>query len=129
MSETDEKLPYAFYNLLRDKGMPEGLTYGEQHAWLYRYFVAVENTERKLRWAEEVLEPLNILRENEGATVTLFCDNPDFSGRPNNAIEVNDDWTGWDDQRYEGDTLAEALESALSHRKKLESRIPGGPQQ
>jgi hypothetical protein len=63
---------------------------------------------------EESLETLNLinaLRREEGHSVTLFCDNPDFSG-PNNAIAVNGDWTDWKDRRFTGDTLLTALRAA-----------------
>lgn len=55
------------------------------------------------------------LRREEGDAVTVFCDNPDFSG-PNCGIEVCGDWTGYQDRRFVGDTLIEALSAASAAR-------------
>ena len=52
------------------------------------------------------------LRASEGSSVTLVCDNPDFNGQPNNAVDCNGDWTGWNDQRFTGDTILDALVAA-----------------
>lgn len=58
------------------------------------------------------------LRAPEAHGVTIFCDNPDFNGRPNNAIE----YYGLDKngisfcERYEGETVIEALRAALAAR-------------
>lgn len=57
------------------------------------------------------------LREPEGATVSLFCDNPEpETPARNNAIEINDDWTNWKPRRFEGENLVEALRSARAAR-------------
>ena len=58
-----------------------------------------------------ILGPLLRLRDNEGASVTILCPNPD-DGMYANEIEVCDEWTGWKPRRFGGDTLAEALEAA-----------------
>jgi hypothetical protein len=55
---------------------------------------------------------LSRLREGEGSSVTLLCDNPDFNGQPSNAIEVCGEWTNWEDRRFTGDTLHAAVLSA-----------------
>lgn len=52
------------------------------------------------------------LRAPEGATVTLICDNPDFNGQPNCAVEIVDDWTAWKTVRFTGDTMLDALRKA-----------------
>lgn len=52
------------------------------------------------------------LRAPEGHIVTLICDNPDFNGQPNSAVECRGDWTDWDDQRFTGDTILDALQAA-----------------
>jgi len=68
--------------------------------------------------AEAVDEDWNIrkyidfLRADEGDSVTLLCDNPDFNGQPNCAIECNGYWTNWQDRRFAADTLQGALELA-----------------
>lgn len=57
---------------------------------------------------------LSRLRDGEGSSVTLLCDNPDFNGQPNNAIEVCGEWTDWKDVRFTGDTLNAAVLSAYT---------------
>ncbi len=52
------------------------------------------------------------LRESEGASVTILCDNPDFNGQPNCAIEVYAEWTGWRCERFTGDTVFACLVAA-----------------
>lgn len=58
---------------------------------------------------------LNDLRRDEGDSVTLCCDNPDFGG-PNNAIECNGAWTDWKDRRFEAESLLAAVRVA-AHAK------------
>lgn len=60
----------------------------------------------------EALQLIEILREGEGASVTLLCDNPGPDG-PHNAIEVTDDWTDWQPVRFTGETLTHALRAAI----------------
>lgn len=55
---------------------------------------------------------IDFLRADEGDSVTILCDNPDFNGQPNCAIECNGYWTNWEDRRYAGDTIEAALELA-----------------
>jgi hypothetical protein len=52
------------------------------------------------------------LRANEGHSVTLICDNPDFNGQPNCAVDVCGDWTDWGQRRFTGDTILDALRDA-----------------
>jgi len=66
----------------------------------------------KLAAAEAAVGTLNELRSAEGASVEILCDNPD--GPPSNAILVWDDWTGWKQKRFEGESLADALSNALA---------------
>lgn len=61
-----------------------------------------------------IVEPLNRLRANEGASVTFICDNPDFNGQPNCAIEVTDSWTDWEPRRFAAETIAECLKLAVA---------------
>ena len=72
--------------------------------------------------AVAIVEALNTLRRNEGASVCLNCDNPDFNDLPNVIIEVCDEWTGWQPQRFGGDSLVAALRKALQARER-----EGGP--
>lgn len=60
----------------------------------------------------DCMAAINTLRLNEGNSVTLICDNPDFGG-PNNAIECSGDWTNWQTKRFTGDRLLTSLQSAL----------------
>lgn len=55
---------------------------------------------------------IDALRAGEGDSVTIFCDNADFEG-PDNAVEVSGQWTEWEDRRFEGATLNQALTKAL----------------
>lgn len=57
---------------------------------------------------------VNVLRKSEGHAVTLMCDNPDFNGQPNCAIEVYGEHTDWQAKRFTGDTVIEALEKAVA---------------
>lgn len=68
-----------------------------------------------------IVECINILRYEEGDSVTILCDNPDPArAEDNNAIECVGDWTFWRTQRYSGRTLLEALQKAV--RAKRESK-------
>lgn len=55
---------------------------------------------------------IDFLRADEGDSVTLLCDNLDFNGQPNCAVECNGYWTSWHDKRFIGDTLEAALKLA-----------------
>ena len=50
-----------------------------------------------------------------------MCPNPDFGG-PSEAVEVNDDWTGYRGRRFEADTLAGALALAEDIKQQLKER-------
>ena len=56
------------------------------------------------------------LRSKEGDSLTLLSDNADFNGQPNNAIECNGDWTGWEDRRFTGETLHASVQAAYVAR-------------
>lgn len=66
-----------------------------------------------------IIACLERLRANEGATVTFLCDNPDFDMLPDRTVVVCDDWTGWEDRRFGGNSLLEALQAAEAERKRL----------
>lgn len=72
---------------------------------------ALASMERNL--AEIAL--IHELRREEGHSVTILCDNPE--GPPNNAVEVCGDWTDWQDRRFEGQTLLDALKAADDARR------------
>ena len=56
------------------------------------------------------------LRKDEGDSLTLVCDNPDFGG-PNNRIICCGDWTKWEDRTFDGESLIDALEKAVAAAK------------
>lgn len=74
-----------------------------------------------LQDAMDILEAIDELRKEEGAAVTILCDNPDFNGLPNNAIEVSAEWTISPSillqERFTGNTLIEALNNAVKAKK------------
>ncbi|MES2602136.1 MAG: hypothetical protein V4602_15140 [Pseudomonadota bacterium] len=61
----------------------------------------------------EMMRLINLLRSNEGDSVTILCNNPDFNGQPNNAVVCNGGWTNWEDRRFSQDTLLDALSAAM----------------
>ncbi len=56
---------------------------------------------------------LEILRSEEGDSVTVLCDNPDGP----NAIDCCGDWTGYEDKRFEGVSTLDALNRAVEAYK------------
>lgn len=70
---------------------------------------------RKLLAQEEMWSLINQLRESEGSGVELISDNPDFDG-PACAIRVTDGWTAWEPRTFYGETIQEALTSAMKAR-------------
>lgn len=72
-----------------------------------------------LRAADEAASPspnewamVNRLRDEEADSVTLLCDNSD--GPPNNAVECCGFWTGFQERRFEGETIGAALAEAAT---------------
>ena len=63
---------------------------------------------------------LDDLRKNEGSSVTFLSENADFNGQPNSAIEIVDEWTGWEPKRFTGNTIYIALSRAVYERDKIE---------
>lgn len=68
---------------------------------------------------------IEALRAPEGHSITLICDNPDFNGKPNCAVDVCGDWTDWEDKRFEADTIFEAINYA--HLAFMASPPSNGP--
>ncbi len=66
--------------------------------------------------ARNITRMLNALREEEGATVTFCCDNPDFNGLPDRCIYCNASFTNWQDLDFRADTLEQCLSMALQAR-------------
>jgi predicted DNA-binding transcriptional regulator YafY len=67
--------------------------------------------------AVEIVRLVDELRSDEGDSVTIINDNPDFHG-PSCAIECNGEWCGWQDKRFTGDTVLDCLRNALVARSK-----------
>lgn len=61
----------------------------------------------------EIVRLINVLRADEGDSVEILSDNPDFNGQPNCAIVCCGDWTGWLHKRFAADTLLDALSMAM----------------
>lgn len=69
---------------------------------------------------EDSFALIDKLTFDEGGTVTLLGVNPDFDG-PDYAVLCSGEWTGWQDERYEGNTLNDALRAAVDAKS---SRLP-----
>lgn len=54
------------------------------------------------------------LRADEGSTVEIACDNPDFNDRPNSLISVCGFWTEWQERKFTGDTVHACLVAAVA---------------
>lgn len=60
----------------------------------------------------DALHLIDALRADEGAEVTICCDNPDFNGQPNCKVICVGPWTDWEEKHFGGDTVADALAAA-----------------
>lgn len=65
---------------------------------------------------------IDVLREDEGDSVTILCENPDGP----NAVECNGHWTNWEDKRFEGETVLDALAAAHNECIQLRAAISAG---
>jgi hypothetical protein len=78
---------------------------------------AVKSAIRAASPEREIVALIDQLRSNEGDSVTILCDNPDFNGLPDRVIVVNGAWTNWQDRRFGADTLVQALRAAVKARE------------
>ena len=69
--------------------------------------------------AMRVFNAIESLRKNEGAAVTIPCDPPEFGNRM--WISVCDDWTGWDERRFEAENIIDALEAAVKAKSDFDN--------
>jgi hypothetical protein len=69
----------------------------------------------------DLMKMIDRLRDGEGDAVAILCDNPD--GSPNNAVECCGAWTEWEDRRFEGASLYEALSAAVATKNVAEARV------
>ena len=71
--------------------------------------------------ARKVVDAIDVLRAEEGSSVTICCDNPEPDSW-NNAIDVVGDWTEWDETRAHGQTVLECLTDAVRMKRECESK-------
>lgn len=64
--------------------------------------------------SEEIVSLIDELRAPEGASVLILCRNQDFNGQKNEAVIVQAPATDWKEERFDGDTLVEALRNATT---------------
>lgn len=69
----------------------------------------------KLERLQAIVDNIDQLRKDEGNTILIPCDNPDWDG-PACFVEVTSNWTGWQPRRFTGDTLSEAIANAISQQ-------------
>ncbi len=94
---------------------------GQELETLRARVAELEAENARLRAKAEHIDVINSLRANEGASVLVLCDNPDFSD-PNVGVEVNDAWTNWIPMRFGGDNVLDALRKALAAREALSKK-------
>lgn len=71
--------------------------------------------QRRRDEAAAIWSIIDELRQDEGAEVRIWSDNPVFDG-PGSAIEYVDGSTDWEEMRFTGDNVREALQAALDYR-------------
>lgn len=73
----------------------------------------------------EAMGNIDRLRDDEGDSVTILCDNPgDFDMSYNVAIDCNGGWTGWIDRRFTGQNVADCLRQAVEARAAVGEDYP-----
>jgi hypothetical protein len=89
-----------------------------QRAEAYLASIEGDLPHESIGWIFNALRALNYLRNPEGASVTILCDNPEAeSTEMQAAIEVCDSWTNWEPRRFYGRDWACAVLDA--HRAAL----------
>lgn len=76
--------------------------------------------------AREFFDLLEVLRADEGDSVSFVSENPDFNGQPNCLVICCGGWTGWQDQRFAEDTVLECLRAAKQAREQAAIDAPPG---
>lgn len=88
----------------------------EALAALMRDMARLLDQESDCRWMIEQL------RDNEGAGVTILCNNPEaWDAEQTTGVEVVDWWTQWEPKRYLGPTIVAALRKALADKLAAEA--------
>ncbi len=73
-----------------------------------------------------MIDAINALREEEGASVEIMCSNPDpETADGQEAVEVHGSWTNWQPRRFTGRTLGVALAEAVYEMNLARSVEPG----
>jgi len=67
-----------------------------------------------------IVDRIDQMRREEGDSVTIVYDNPDFAG-PSGLVIASGGWCGFAEQRYFGENLANALVSAVKDREAREA--------
>lgn len=65
--------------------------------------------------SQKICGAIDELRSEEGSSVTIVNDNPDFGG-PNSMIYVCAEFTGYKDKAFTGDNLQECLMKAVQEK-------------
>lgn len=89
-----------------------------ENGWPHPVCYPVEATDGTAEWGL-----VNLLREAEGDSVTLICDNPDFNGQPNAKVICNGWWTDWQDREFADDTVLGALRAAITQKAVFDATL------
>lgn len=80
--------------------------------------------DRSLRDAVLIMEAINFLREQEAELVSICCDNPDpETAKDNCAIECVGLWTNWQEKRFYGITVQNALNDAVAEKRAFYEKL------
>lgn len=71
------------------------------------------------RAAHTIVALIDELRAQEACSVEILSDNRDFNGHKDSAVICCGGWTDYVEQRYEGDTLADALRLAVEDMRSV----------
>lgn len=85
------------------------------HAAAQQYQISLE--------AVLAMHAINELRAEEGSAVTILCSNPEPVSRDQEeTIVVCASWTGWNEMRFAGETVHEALVAAFTAKQASEEK-------
>lgn len=73
--------------------------------------------------AFEAWQVLEKLRQGDAPSITVHQPNEDGDGHNNELIEVNAEWTKWEDVAYRGESLLVCFQRALADRHVREKQI------
>lgn len=77
----------------------------------------VLSLEKKAKRLTEFIANIDMLRSDEGDTVLIPCDNPEFDG-PDCFVECHGSWTNWQPRRFTGKSLFAAIDAAAEARSR-----------